>query len=111
MHQNANRQVILKSRPAGIPAAEHFELVATSVPNLSDGQVLVRNISLSVDPAMRGWVSAVAGYSEPVAIGAVMRSLAAGRVEESRHGDFHPGDYVTGMFGWQDYAAVDGKAI
>jgi NADPH-dependent curcumin reductase CurA len=73
--------------------------------------VLVRNIYLSVEPAMRGWVSAVANYSEPVALGAVMRSLAVGRVERSRHPDFHPGDYVTGMFGWQDYAAVEGKAI
>ena len=111
MNQRANRQVRLKSRPSGIPGAEHFELIATSVPDLSDGQVLVRNIYLSVDPAMRGWVSAVANYSEPVALGAVMRSLATGRVEESRHGDFHPGDHVTGMFGWQDYAVVDGKAI
>jgi hypothetical protein len=76
-----NRQVRLKSRPSGIPEAEHFELVEAPVPDLSDGEVLVRNIYLSVDPAMRGWVSAVANYSEPVALGAVMRSLAVGRVE------------------------------
>ncbi len=81
------------------------------MPDPSDGQVLVRNIFLSVDPAMRGWVSAVANYSDPVALGAVMRSLAVGRVEESRHSAFHPGDYVTGMFGWQDYAVVDAEAI
>jgi len=81
------------------------------VPGLSDGQVLVRNIYLSVDPAMRGWVSAVANYSEPVALGAVMRSLAVGRVEESRHAEYQPGDYVTGMFGWQDYAVVNGTEI
>lgn len=81
------------------------------LPELTDGQVLVRNIYLSVEPAMRGWVSAIANYSEPVALGAVMRSLAVGRVERSRHPDFRPGDYVTGMFGWQDYAAVDSKAI
>lgn len=111
MVQRANRQVRLKSRPSGIPGAEHFEIVETPVPALSDGQVLVRNVYLSVDPAMRGWVSAVANYSEPVALGAVMRSLAVGRVEESRHAGFRPGDYVTGMFGWQDYAAVEGKAI
>ena len=55
--------------------------------------------------------SAVANYSEPVALGAVMRSLAVGRVEESRSSDFHPGEYVTGMFGWQDYAVVDAEAI
>ena len=111
MHERVNRQVRLKSRPSGIPQAEHFEIVEAPVPDLSDGQVLVRNIYLSVDPAMRGWVSAVANYSEPVALGAVMRSLAVGRVEESRSSDFHPGEYVTGMFGWQDYAVVDAGAI
>lgn len=111
MRQRANRQVRLKSRPSGIPQAEHFEIVEAPVPNPVVGQVLVRNIYLSVEPAMRGWVSAVANYSEPVALGAVMRSLAAGRVEESRHPDFVPGDYVTGMFGWQDYAVVDAREI
>jgi NADPH-dependent curcumin reductase CurA len=111
MAQRTNRQVRLKSRPSGIPQAEHFEIVEVPAPTPSDGQVLVRNVYLSVEPAMRGWVSAVANYSEPVALGAVMRALAVGRVEASRHPDFHPGDYVTGMFGWQDYAAVDAKAI
>ena len=111
MHRRSNRQVRLKSRPSGIPRAEHFEIVEAPVPSPSDGQVLVRNIYLSVDPAMRGWVSAVANYSEPVALGAVMRSLAVGRVEESRNPGFHPGEYVTGMFGWQDYAVVDAGAI
>jgi NADPH-dependent curcumin reductase CurA len=111
MHERVSRQVRLKSRPSGIPQAEHFEIVEVPVPDLSDGQVLVRNIYLSVEPAMRGWVSAVANYSEPVAVGGVMRSLAVGRVEESRNSDFHPGDYLTGMFGWQDYAVVDAAAI
>ena len=111
VHQRVNRQVRLKSRPPGIPQAEHFEIVEVPVPDPSDGQVVVRNIYLSVDPAMRGWVSAVANYSEPVALGAVMRSLAVGRVEESRSSDFHAGEYVTGMFGWQDYAVVDAEAI
>jgi NADPH-dependent curcumin reductase CurA len=111
MDHRANRQVRLKSRPSGIPEAEHFEIVEAPIPDLSDGQVLVRNVYLSVEPAMRGWVSAVANYSQPVAIGAVMRSFAVGRVEQSRHPDFQSGEYVTGMFGWQDYAAVDSTAI
>lgn len=111
MDHRANRQVRLISRPSAIPDEEHFEIVEAPVPDISDGQVLVRNIYLSVEPAMRGWVSAVSNYSEPVALGAVMRSLAVGRVEQSRHPEFHPGDYVTGMFGWQDYAAVDAKTI
>jgi NADPH-dependent curcumin reductase CurA len=106
-----NRQVKLRSRPSGIPEPENFEIVEAPVPDIPDGQVLVRNIYLSVEPAMRGWVNAVPNYSEPVALGSVMRSLAVGRVEQSRHRDFQPGDYVTGMFGWQDYAAVDPQAI
>ena len=111
MGQNINRQVRLKSRPVGIPQAEHFEIVTAHVPELGDNEVLVRNIYLSVDPAMRGWVSDVTSYMEPVPLGAVMRSLAVGRVEASRHPDFRPGEFVTGMFGWQDYASVEAKVI
>ena len=106
-----NRQVILGARPTGIPQAEHFEIVAVPVPALAEGQVLVRNIYLSAEPAMRGWVSAVANYSQPVALGAVMRSLAVGRIERSRHADFQVGEFVTGMFGWQDYAVLDARAV
>ncbi len=106
-----NRQVRLKSRPHGIPQAEHFEIVDATVPDLAEGQVLVRNIYLSVDPAMRGWIVDKVGYSTPVGIGEVMRSFASGRVEATRHPDYAIGDLVTGMFGWQDYAAVDASAV
>src|SRR5690348_6311416 len=101
-----NRQVILSSRPEGIPEASHFEIVESPVPDVADGQLLVRNLYLSVEPAMRGWVSAMTNYSEPVALGTVMRSYATGRVDVSRHADFKPGDVVTGLFGWQEYAVV-----
>ncbi len=70
-----NHQVRLASRPDGIPQARHFALVAAPLPEPRDGQFLVRNLYLSVDPAMRGWVGAVANYSKPVAIGEVMRDL------------------------------------
>ncbi|MGD2141302.1 MAG: NADP-dependent oxidoreductase [Burkholderiales bacterium] len=106
-----NRQVRLKSRPSGIPQAEHFEIVDADVPDLAQGQVLVRNIYLSVDPAMRGWIVDKVGYSKPVGIGEVMRSFASGRVEASQHPDYAVGDLVTGMFGWQDYAVVEAPAI
>jgi NADPH-dependent curcumin reductase CurA len=106
-----NRQVRLKSRPAGIPQAENFELASEPVPELQPGQILVRNVYLSVEPAMRGWVAAVANYAEPVAIGAVMRSFAAGRVEASRDASVPVGTKVTGLFGWQDYAVVEAAAI
>ena len=106
-----NRQIVLRSRPTGVPQAEHFALVDAPIPTPADGQVLVRNVYLSVDPAMRGWVNAAANYSEPVPIGGVMRSLAAGRVVESRHPEYRAGDLVAGWFGWQDYAAVGPQAI
>jgi NADPH-dependent curcumin reductase CurA len=111
MQNCINRQVRLKSRPAGIPQQEHFEIVEVPVPNLNEGQVLVRNIYLSVEPAMRGWVSAAANYLDAVPLGAVMRAFTVGRVEESRHPEFRVGEVVTGMLGWQDYAAVDAKEI
>lgn len=71
----------------------------------------MRNIFLSVEPAMRGWVNAVANYSAPVGIGEVMRSIAAGEVVESRHPGYAVGDKVMGMFGWQEYAAVGPEAV
>lgn len=106
-----NRQVLLKSRPNGIPQAEHFEIAEAEVPPLRDGQFLVRNDYLSVEPAMRGWVSAVANYSTPVGIGEVMRSFTAGEVVASKHPRFAEGDKVMGLLGWQEYAASDGSNV
>lgn len=106
-----NRQVILKSRPVGIPQAEHFALVDVPLRELAPGEMLVRNEFLSVDPAMRGWVNAAANYADPVAIGEVMRSFAAGRVIASRHPAYAEGDRVMGMLGWQAFAITDGRAI
>ena len=111
MRDTPNRAVILKARPSGIPRSEHFEIVDMPVAELEEGQLLVRNTYLSVDPAMRGWVSAVANYADPVPLGSVMRSLAVGVVEASRDPDYQPGDCVLGMFGWQTRAAVDGSVV
>jgi len=107
----AHRKVVLKSRPVGIPQAGHFELVSAPLRDLAGGELLVRNEFLSVDPAMRGWVNAVANYSRPVGIGEVMRSFAAGTVVASRHPAYREGDRVMGMLGWQDYAISDGSVI
>ncbi len=106
-----NRQVRLKSRPSGIPQADNFEIIETAVPALGDRQFLVRNEFLSVEPAMRGWVSAVANYSKPVGIGEVMRSFSAGTVMASRHPGYAEGDKVMGMLGWQRFALSDGGNI
>ncbi len=106
-----NRQVVLASRPLGIPQAEHFRIAEADVPQLRDGQFLVRNEFLSVEPAMRGWVNAAANYSDPVPVGGVMRSFAAGTVTASRHAGYAVGDKVMGMLGWQEWAVSDGTGI
>lgn len=106
-----NRQVYLKDRPVGIPQARHFGIRTAAIEPLREGEFLVRNAYLSVDPAMRGWVNAAANYSRPVEIGEVMRAFAAGRVVASRHPDYPEGAAVMGMLGWQDYAVDDGSSI
>lgn len=111
MTTTTNRQVRLKARPEGIPQEEHFEIVDAPIPEPADGQIVVRNIYLAVEPAMRGWVSSIANYAEPVPLGGVMRAFAVGRVSASRHSDFRAGEFVTGLFGWQEYAAVDASAV
>src|SRR5690348_17582802 len=90
-----NKQVLLKSRPSGIPQAADFEIVETAVPNTGERQFLVRNEFLSVEPAMRGWVSAAANYSTPVGIGEVMRAFAAGTVIASRHPGFRSEEHTS----------------
>lgn len=111
MPPQINRQVRLKARPNGIPQAEHFEIVNAPLPDLSNRQFLVRNEFLSVEPAMRGWVSAVANYATPVGIGETMRSFSAGTVVASRHPGYAEGDRVMGMLGWQHFAISDGSNI
>jgi NADPH-dependent curcumin reductase CurA len=111
VRQKANTQVRLKARPTGIPQPEHFEIVQAGIPDLRTGQFLVRNEFLSVDPAMRGWISTAANYSDPVGIGEVMRSFAAGEVVASRHPKFAEGEKVMGLLGWQEYAVADGREI
>ena len=103
MSEPLNRQVVLAARPNGIPQAHDFEIVTRPMPMPGDGEVRVRNLFLSVEPAMRGWVSSVGNYSEPVAIGAVMRALTVGQIEASNLPGMAVGEYVTGMFGWLEY--------
>jgi NADPH-dependent curcumin reductase CurA len=111
MNATTTRSVVLASRPVGIPQAEHFRIVETPMPVPGPGQILVRTVYWSVEPAMRGWVNAVGNYSEPVAVGAVMRSLASGVVAASEHPDYRVGDLVTGMFGWREHAVVDAGVV
>jgi NADPH-dependent curcumin reductase CurA len=106
-----NRQVILASRPTGVAQSDNFAFQEEPLGSPGPGEIVVRNHYLSIEPAMRGWIADAGNYSNPVAIGAVMRSLAAGAVVASNHPDYAIGDHVTGWFGWQDYAVVPASSI
>jgi NADPH-dependent curcumin reductase len=106
-----NRRVVLAERPDGIAEARHFRIEAVPAAPLGDGQVRVRTLFLSVEPAMRGWIADRGNYSAPVGIGEVMRALAVGEIVESRAADWAPGTRVCGWFGWQDEAVVGPEAI
>ncbi len=107
----SNRQVLLKSRPTGMPAAANFEIVEAALPTLADGDVLRRTMYLSLDPYMRGRMSDAPSYAQPVAVGAVMCGHTVSRVVESRDPNFRPGDVVTGYDGWQVYASGPGRDL
>lgn len=101
-----NRQWLLAARPHGLVKESDFEYRESPIPEIADDEVLVRNLYLSFDPAMRGWMQDRKSYLPPVAIGEPMRASCVGQVIESRHPRFTPGDLVQGVLGWQDYAAA-----
>lgn len=101
---------MLAERPTGTPGPEHFRRDDQPLPDLAEGQFLVRNELLSIDPAQRGWLAA-GGYAEPVAIGAVMRSLAVGVVTTSRHAEYRVGERLYGWFGWQDCCVAGESSV
>jgi len=102
-----NHQIHLASRPQGEPTAENFKLVEAAVPALTEGQVLVRNHYLSLDPYMRGRMNDAKSYAQPQPLGEVMLGGTVGEVVESLNANFKPGDKVVGMGGWQEYQLVD----
>jgi NADPH-dependent curcumin reductase CurA len=104
-----NRQWLLASRPKGEPTADNFRLVEVPVPELTDGEVLVRHYFMSLDPYMRGRMNDAKSYAQPQALDQVMGGGTAGEVVASRHAGFAVGDKVVGMGGWQEYAVVDGN--
>ena len=107
----ANRQILLAARPEGAPGPQHFRLAETPVAQPSDGQVLLKTLWLSLDPYMRGRMSAARSYAKPVEIGEVMEGGTVSRVEASRHKDFAVGDAVLSRAGWQEYALSDGSGL
>ncbi len=102
----SNRRIVLAARPHGQPTPECFRLETTVMPEVGEGEVLLRTRYLSLDPYMRGRMSEGPSYAEPVALGAVMCGMAVCRVETSRAEGFAVGDHVMAFTGWQDYAVV-----
>ncbi len=102
-----NAQIHLVSRPTGEAAVENFKLVESPVPELKDGQVLVRHHFMSLDPYMRGRMNDAKSYATPQPLNAVMQGGTAGEVVGSKHPAYQVGDKVVGFGGWQDYGVVD----
>ena len=109
--KTTNRRIVLASRPQGAPVAENFRMEEVPVPEPDEGQILIRNVYLSLDPYMRGRMNDSKSYAEPVGLGEVMVGGTVGRVVRSRHPDFLEGDWVLSYSGWQDYGLSDGTEI
>ena len=105
-----NRQWVLRQRPMGLIKPGDLELVEAPLPDLGEGEILVRTVYLSLDPTNRTWMNDTEGYLPPVPLGGVMRGLTLGVVEESRSDRFAVGEAVTtAAGGWADYAVIPAR--
>ena len=107
-----HRQWLVADRPVGRPLrAEDFRLDTAPTASPAEGEVLLQTLYLSFDPAQKSWMENVAGYRDPVDIGSVMPGSGAGRVLQSRHPDFAPGDLVHGPIGWSERPVLAGALL
>jgi NADPH:quinone reductase len=106
-----NRRVTLAARPSGFPEESDFSLEETEVPDAGPGEVLVRNLWVSVDPYQRGRMSTQRSYARGLELGDVMTAQAVGEVVESNDGRYSPEDLVVGQLGWQDYGVARGGSL
>ncbi len=104
--QQTMKTILLKSRPRGLPVPDNFEFVEKAIPRPQDGQALVRLRYFSVDPYMRNRMNDVKSYIKPYALNEPLSGDAIGEVIESESEILKPGDTVTGIFPWQEYAVV-----
>lgn len=113
MTKTVNRQLYLHKRPDEVATSEHIRMREVPVPHAGPGEVLLENIYLSMDPAIRGWMSEKVSYFEPIAIGEAIRGSTLGRVVESQHPEFKVGDYAVGIAcnAWEDYTLADPDQI
>jgi len=106
-----NHQFRLAARPVGLPKRSDWNYTEEPIPKPRDGEILVKILYISLDPAMRGWMNEGRSYIDPVGIGDVMRAGAVGRVIESRNPGFAAGDHVYAPFGVQEYAVSTGQGV
>jgi NADPH-dependent curcumin reductase CurA len=106
-----NHQFRLAARPVGLPKRSDWKLTEETVPDPAPGEVLIKTLYLSLDPAMRGWMNEGRSYIEPVGIGEIMRAGGAGRVIASNNPQLAAGDHVIGLFGVQEYVISNGKGL
>lgn len=111
MPAEKNRQILLASRPTGEPGLENFQLIETDVPEAGPGQMLLRTVYLSLDPYMRGRMSAGPSYAPPVEVGNVMVGSAVCAVVNSNLPGFQAGEFVVAGSGWQEYSLSDGRGV
>jgi len=107
----STREVHLAARPVGVPRPTDFAMVEAPLPELAEGELLVRNLVMSVDPYMRGRMNDARSYVEPYALDAALEGGAVGEVLESRHPRVHAGDVVVHGAGWREHAVVPGSAV
>ena len=106
-----NTQIRLASRPSGWVTADNFSVTEGSVAEPADGEVLVRNLYMSVDPYMRGRMNDIKSYIPPFQVGEVLQAGVVGRVASSKFDGIAAGDYVMGMLGWENYSISDGRLL
>jgi NADPH-dependent curcumin reductase CurA len=104
-------EIRLAARPKGWPTEETFDIVEATLPDPRPGQVVLRNLVMSVDPYMRGRMNDAKSYSEPFKVGEVMQGGALGEVVTSTVSDLKPGDVVLHFLGWRDYAVADARHV
>ncbi len=106
-----SRQIVLKSRPDGMPTESNFQLSEETLSPIADGEFLVQNEWMSVDPYMRGRMNDSESYVPPFQIGKPLEGGCVGKVIESRHADFAVGDYVLGNLGWREKWKSSGRGV
>jgi NADPH-dependent curcumin reductase CurA len=111
MQEGKNRRIVLASRPKGEPDEDNFRMETADIPEPKEGQVLLRTLYLSLDPYMRGRMSAAPSYAPPVEVGQTMEGGTISEVVESRSDQLKSGDVVLSYSGWQEYALADPNKI